>query len=557
MGTYVDPGNGGYSSIRSSPYFVDKSGLLQITNQKIGGDKRFFCVCRPRRFGKTLAAEMLTSYYSCGCESASLFDGLAVSETPEYHTHLNQHHVIRFSMLSMDVLLQERQKKQRRSQRSKGPDWLSMSVSDYLDFVISRELQEAFPQCFDPEGSMMEILNDIYRNHEDHPQFIIVIDEWDHIFRKYADRTDLQEEYITFLTSLFKSDLTCDCIPLAYMTGIYPIKKYGLQSTLNVFEEFTMVDPLSLEEYTGFTENEVANLCSRNGLSLEDMKIWYDGYRFGGNFSVYCPASVASAVEYGKLRSFWPHTESYDDVRNYINMDIIGLRPAIAQLLRGEPLTCATDQFSNDIGQPKTRDELLTMLIHLGYLTCVETVDNRSKVAIPNQEIRYQFEQNTKDEQWLRIFGILDSSAALLRNTWAGKADRVAAAMERVHFELTATQNYNSEEALRCVVLTAYQAANAFYEFHVEPSMGFGRADIFFEPLLLPGTAPAIPILVELKWNQSAESAIEQIKDRQYVRPLSRWPDVLLVGINYDPGSREHTCIIEHYHPGGPDADGQ
>lgn len=228
MGNYLDPNNAGYAQLRYGSVFVDKTGLLRFTNERLARVKRFLCVSRPRGFGKTLDAEMITSYYSCACDSSSLFAGLNISTSPDYLQHLNKYHVVRFSMLSLDAMLQDHQTRQKLSQHWTGTDWLPMDLIDYINLMLDEELQEAFPQCLNMDFSIVEKLNYINQTYRDHPQFIIIIDEWDHVFRKYPDQTKLQEKYVSFLTTMFKNSISYDCILLAYLTGIYPIKKYGL-----------------------------------------------------------------------------------------------------------------------------------------------------------------------------------------------------------------------------------------------------------------------------------------------------------------------------------------
>ena len=346
--------------------------------------------------------------------------------------------------------------------------------------------------------------------------------------------------------------LTGRCILLAYLTGIYPIQRFGRQSDLGHFDEFTMVYPLRLAEYTGFTEAAVAGLCRSSGLSEAMVKEWYEGYRINGThgtLSVYCPASVLSAVRHKTFKNYWSHTESYSDLSTYIDLDLSGLRQAVALLLCDDPVSCNVSRFSNDVGEPKSRDELLTMLVHLGYLTCRKVEDDVADLAIPNKEIRMQFENNMKNDRWGPIVQDIAHSASLLKATWSGDESEVARSVDRVHYDLTSSLDYNVEESLRCVIMVAYQAAKQYYKIEKEQSAGHGRADLIFVPKVLPDAAPATPMVIELKWNKSADSAIQQIKDKKYPRTFENYPDVLLVGINYDVDSREHTCIIEHYDP--------
>lgn len=385
MGRFLNPGKEAFEAVRYSEYFVDKTGLLSRTNAALDRDRRLFCVSRPQGFGKTTAAEMLTAYYCQGEDSSSLFDGLTISSAPDYKEHLNQHHVIHISMLSMDSLLHEDQSDQENDHPEGAPDYKSMNLVDYTNYILREELKAAFPGCSTWDKCLIRILFDIHSNAEGHPKFIFIIDEWDHIFRKYPKDKVLQDRYITFLTSLFKNKLTARCVLLAYLTGIYPIKKYGLQSALNNFREFTMVYPLRLAEYTGFTHADVATLCRNSGLSEAKVKEWYDGYHMNEALSVYCPESVVSAVQDKTFKNYWSHTENYSDLSTYIDLDLSGLRQAVALLLCDDPVSCNISKFSNDIGEPKSRDELLTMLVHLGYLTCRKIEDDVADLAIPNK----------------------------------------------------------------------------------------------------------------------------------------------------------------------------
>ena len=549
MGHFLNPGRCNFEAVRCSKYFVDKTGLLSITNAALGRDRRLFCVSRPRGFGKTTDAEMLTAYYCQGEDSSSLFDGLIISSAPDYKEHLNQHHVIHISMRTMDSLLHEAQSNQKMEHPKGTPNFLSMNLVDYTNYTLREELKAAFPGCSTWDKCLIRVLFDIHSSAEGHSKFIFIIDEWDHIYRAYPKDIALQDRYVSFLTSLFNSMLTGRCILLAYLTGIYPIQGYMRQSDLGHFDAFTMIYPFEMAEYTGFTEADVAGLCRNSSLSEAKVKAWYDGYHMNEALSVYCPASVICAVQNGTCKNDWSHTESYSDLSTYIDLDLSGLRQAVALLLCDDPVSCNVSRFSNDVGEPKSKDELLTMLVHLGYLTCRKVEDDVADLAIPNKEIRMQFENNMNSDRWGPIVQDITHSASLLKATWSGDENEVARSVDRVHYDLTSSLDYNAEESLRCVIMVAYQAAKQYYKIEKEQPAGHGRADLIFVPKILPDAEPATPMVIELKWNKTADSAFQQIKDKKYPRIFEDYPDVILVGIHYDADSREHACIIEHYDP--------
>ncbi len=367
MGIYLNPGNRGFwQSIRSEIY-VDKTGLIAKTNQYLNTEQQYICVSRPRRFGKSMALKMLAAYYSRGCDSADLFKGFRIEKEATFREYLNRYDVIFLNM--QQFLIRAREE----------------DVSEYLERVVLAELRESYGDLISERTTgLAEALERIYVNTD--KQFIFLIDEWDCVMRERQESEDLQKQYLDFLRNLLKDQ---PYVALAYITGILPVKKYGVHSALNMFTEYSMTDQFDFEEYTGFTEGEVEALCERYGMDFTEMGSWYDGYRFTRFRHIYNPKSVVEAVRRGKCANYWTSTETYDALKTYIDMDHDGLKADIVQMLGGERVKVNTLSFQNDMRSFRIKDDVLTLLIHIGYLG----YDAETKEAfIPNKEIIGEFE---------------------------------------------------------------------------------------------------------------------------------------------------------------------
>lgn len=369
--------------------------------------------------------------------------------------------------------------------------------------------------------------------------FVVIIDEWDCIFREYKMEQDAQEIYLDFLRDLLKDK---GYIYLAYMTGILPIKKYGTHSALNMFDEFSMINPGPLASYVGFIEDEVSGLCEKYGMDMGEVKSWYDGYSFGKDLSVYSPRSVVSCMRFRKIGNYWNQTETFEALKVYIDMNFDGLKDDILSMIAGENILVRTESFVNDMMTFRTKDDVLTLLIHLGYLG----YDYENKcVFIPNNEVRGEYVNAVSMSDWGEISSALKNSADTLNAIWKGRASQVAEGIRQAHFETSHIQ-YHDENGLSYTISLALYAARNFYTVHRELAGGKGFADLVFLPKKQFLDKPAL--VVELKWNQSAEGAIEQIRKKEYCQSLNEYHgNLLMVGVNYDKKTREHTCVIEEF----------
>ena len=517
MGIYLNPENVDFQEVLNSKIYVDKSELIQYTNSVLRTTQKYICVSRPRRFGKSMAANMLTAYYSRGCDSRKLFQGLKIATHPDFEKHLNQYNVIHLNM--RDYLTESENMKQ----------LIQFVEDDLLD-----ELQQEFSDLRMPRRkTLVKVLEQAFAQYK--IPFVFIIDEWDCIFRVHKSDAASQKDYLDFLRNLLKDK---SYIALAYMTGILPIKKYGEHSAINVFYEYSMTDASPIEEFTGFTEQEVRQLCEQYNMPFSETKKWYDGYCVDG-VSIYNPKSVVEAMLRGKFSNYWTQTETYEALKIYIQSNEFGVQDVILKLLAGEKEKIDTTTFSNDMVTFATKDDVLTLLVHLGYLTYnAET----KEIWIPNDEVMEQFISTVKVMGWGSVVTALETSEKLLQATLSGDEQTVAELIEQAHQANASILKYNDENALSCVISLAYYSAQKNYTLHREMPAGKGFADIVFEPnrnCNLPA------LIVELKWGHSAEEAIEQIKRKDYLDCLQNYHgEVLLVGVNYDK-EKHHTCKIE------------
>ena len=518
MGIYLNPGNDlFYSTVTYSEIYVDKTMLISFTNKCLFGENKEICVSRPRRFGKSMAENMLTAYYSKGCDSRELFSKFQIAQTPDFEKHLNRYNVIHVDM-------------QKFLSRTK-------NVHEMLDFLqkrVLKEMKQTFSGIEPEETSLITALEDLYGQCEE--KFIFIIDEWDSIFRVHRDNAAAQKEYLDFLRDLLKGQ---PYVVLAYMTGILPIKKYGQHSALNMFDEYSMTNQYALAEFTGFTEREVRQLCERYHMSFEQTKDWYDGYNVNG-VSIYNPRSVTSAMMNGIFDSYWTQTETYEALKMYIVRNENGLRDKIVRMIAGEHISINTKTFQNDMCTFETADDILTLLVHLGYLT----YDFDTKTAwIPNKEVRQEFLNSIQGQEFQTVNNAIHRSDKLLQLTLAQNAEKVAEMLQEVHSDNCSVIQYNDENSLACVLSLAYYSAQDSYAIYRELQGGEGFADLVF----VPRTGNHNPaMIVELKWNQTTGSALEQIKGRNYIRCLKDYHGkVLFVGVNYDKKSKKHTCQFE------------
>lgn len=526
MGRFLNPDYSAFETALNSEIYIDKTGLLAYTNKVINTKQAFICNSRPRRFGKSVTADMLTAYYSKGCDSADIFADYEISHAGDFRQHLNKYDVIH-----LDI------------QWCLAPAKGAAGVVSYIEKSVIAELKEKYPDIISEETvSLPEAMSEIYTVTGN--KFIVIIDEWDILIRDEANNRDEQENYINFLCGMFKGTEPTRFISLAHLTGILPIKKMKTQSALNNFDEFTMLDAGALASYIGFTELEVEKLCDKYHKDFAEVKRWYDGYVLE-NQQVYNPKAVVSVMLRGNFQSYWSQTGTYEVVVPLINMDFDGLKQAIIEMISGSTVEVDTGTFQNDTVSFSSRDDVITYLIHLGYLA----YDQRKQCAfIPNEEIRQELLAATKKTKWNELQEFEYQSEQLLEATLDREETLVADYIEQIHMEYASAIQYHNENSLSSVLTIAYLSAMKYYFKPIrELPTGRGFSDFVFIPKEeYRVDYPAL--VVELKWNKSAHTALQQIKDKKYPESLLQYTgNILLVGINYDKKSKAHECVIEEY----------
>jgi hypothetical protein len=557
-GRIVNPGNDGFAGILSDRY-VDKTGLIREFDSTLGTPRKLVLSTRPRRFGKSYTVDMLAAFYSCGCDSRGLFEGLEVAGHEGWDEHLNKYNVVCLDMV--EVIDAAKVSAASRILRDSNDlvAWTSLIVPKVTEWIMEG-LREVVPDAgySTPEGGnvLTYAILDVVR--ATGRKFVFVIDEWDAPWRLAEDDAVAQEAYADLLRALFKGrTFTPVAVAGAYMTGILPLKKHPHQSALSDFREFTMLRPGVLAPYIGFTEDEVAGLCDEAELDPSEVRRFYDGYtlryvgrgpdgrRRGIVVETYCPYSVMQAYQNGKVKSYWPSSSTHEALVSYIELDICGLQARLAAALGGADVPVDIITYQNDMVTLRSADDVLTLLAHLGYLAYDRRSGGTGTVRVPNEEVRRELSAAFSGSCHPLMRQMMTDSIALLDDVAARRAERIAEGIAVVHDRDCAPRHYNDEQALRAVVKSALVAGVDEYVRIEEMSGGHGIADIVY----IPKPSSAIPALVvELKWDKPVESAIAQIKDRGYCKPLEGiGVPVLLIGVTYDADTKEHTCVIEEW----------
>ena len=522
MGFYINAGNENVKRALNSQIFVDKSLFLKKLCSLLNTNQSYICVSRPRRFGKTMVRDLMVAYFSKGCDLREIFSNLKISDEPCFEENLNK-----FNVLSIDMGFfynNVRDKKE---------------VLDKLEEKLREDFSEELPDIeFSEKDSVADLIMKVYKR--TNTQFIVIIDEYDTLIRERVNES-LLSEYRSFLNSLFKNNELSPAIALAYLTGILPIQRDRVESKLNNFDEYTVLDPVMTAEYFGFTKEETEALCNEYGMSFEECENWYDGYKIG-DFDIYNPNSVVKAMIRREYGNYWAKTGSYEAISNYIKLDYDGTKTAVAEMLSGREVPVNVVDFQNRLDEIKTKDHVLTYLIHLGYLNYNKKT---GLCRIPNNEIKQEWVFALQEaDNFSKIAEMIKDSEELLELTLEGVAEEVAAALDKAHEEVSSIKNYNRESSLQAAIILAYYTAKTKYTIIQELPAGRSFADIGF----IPKNPKDPAMIIELKCNHDADTAIKQIKNKNYPAAFENYLDnLLLVGVNYDKTTKIHECVIEKY----------
>lgn len=551
MGDIINPVEGNsfveLVEAKDAGIFVDKTDFIGKTNQRLNTDGKLLSLTRPRRFGKTVTADMLLAYYSRKFDGQKIFDRLKISKDKSFADHLNKYDVIYIDMNSIRddyIAYTEDDELQ-----VKGVT----TIVDYLQYSVIEELKENknFAKLLTESRkvgrkNLSSALKEICNHTKE--KFIFIMDEWDLIYRDYRNDTRLQESFIDFLRGLFKGKKGQSCFALAYLTGILPIKKYNSQSALNGFDEYNMVEPGCYAPYFGFTEEDVVDVLnsSNTRVTHHDLKEWYEGYKIRG-VDIYNPNSVSKAVSRNECISYWSKTSSNEEVVRLINMNFDDIKKDVMNLIEGARVQFDFTDFQNDMVSIEDKDDVFSLLVCLGYLGCSDIPgDEDLKLAyVPNKEIRRALMGIVRKQEWYERMETIARSENLLKAILALDGATAAALIQAVHNSpAVALLDYNDEESLAyCVMTGLLWSTLGKYISRREEQAGKGRADLVYEPAI-KGTAPLI--LIEFKYDGSAEEAIAQIKTKEYFKRYARqYPGMIIAGINYSTRTKDHQCLIE------------
>ncbi len=522
-----------YKNESKKPYFVDKSHMLEELFSLVSEGNNHICLTRPRRFGKTIMANMIASFFSKACDSKTLFDQLAVAEAEEYESYRNKYDVVHISFNDVP-----------------------RSCSSYGQYIkriedrLGRDLAKEFPDVeFDPGDALWDMFMTLYMEHPE-IQFIFVLDEWDFIFHQDFVKDADKKAYLVFLRSLLKDR---PYVRLAYMTGILPISKYSSGSELNMFVEYTMAKSRMFSEYFGFSDSEVDMLYERycKGkaspflVSREALKRWYDGYATPSGIRLYNPRSVVLALSNNSLDNYWTSSGPYDEIFYYIRNNVDSVRDDLALMISGQCVPARIQEYAATSQSLRTKEEILSAMVVYGFLSY-----ENGTVSIPNKELMDKFSDMLKKEASLGyVYQLARASEKMLWATLAGDTKTMEQILELAHDTETPILSYNHETELSAVVNLVYLSARDSYRVEREEKAGKGFVDFIFYP---ETPAAADGIILELKVDHSPEEAIRQIKEKNYLvrffgkkKSDGRPQRILLVGIGYDKATKKHHCMVE------------
>ena len=524
MGIYLNPNNVNFSRDLASEIYIDKSMLLSVLNKMINTNRNLLCVSRPRRFGKSMAENMMAAYYSKGADSRSLFAELKFGKDSSFEKYLNKCNVI---MIDMNGMFNNKES--------------GYSTVKFFTKAIAAELRDAFPMVeIRDTQTLPDMIGAVYQATGE--QFIIIIDEYDVLVREKVSRDEFAE-YLQFLNGMFKNANLLPAIMLAYMTGILPIVRDKIQSKLNNFKEYTMLGAGSLTEFVGFTEDETRSLCERYNMDFAECRRWFNGYHLK-DMDIYNPNAVVTAMLDGEYGNYWAKTGSYEALKDYILMNFDGIKDDVVAMLGGKRVKVEVMSYLNTMTDFAGKDDVFTYLIHLGYLA----YDSVTKSCyIPNYEIRCEWVIAIKESpDYAYIMKMINASEELLEATLECDESAVAAALDNAHSVVMNNLSYNKEACFQSAIVLSYFYARSKYTIVTELPTGKGYADVAFIPFV-----PNVPaIIIELKntAKATAETALDQIKSKQYFVGLEHYSgDILLVGVSYDPENKEHQCRIEKF----------
>ncbi|MCI9176383.1 MAG: AAA family ATPase [Lachnospiraceae bacterium] len=520
-----------YRLVKRDTYFVDKTSLIEELFPFLEVEKRFICITRPRRFGKSVMANMIGAFFGKAADAGALFGSLKIASSKDYKNHLNQHCVVSvdFSRMPQDcgsyaAYIGRISDGIKRDLEEEYPD---------IDFGFGRDLWDMFQTVFDKTGQ----------------NFIFVMDEWDAIFHKDFISEKDRRNYLEFLRNLLKGQAY---VELAYMTGILPIAKYSGGSELNMFAEYDMATRVKFSEYFGFLDREVDRLYEiyasntiNPRITRDDLAVWYDGYHTAAGDRMYNPRSVVCALTDNQISNYWTGSGPYDEIFYYIRNNIEDVRDDLALMVSGECISIKFQGYAATGMELYTKDQIYSAMVVYGLLTYED-----GAVSVPNRELMDKFDELLLTNHNLGyIYSLAKESEKMLKATLAGDTKTMCGILKFAHDTESPIFSYNSEIELSAVVNLVYLAARDKYRVEREDKAGEGYVDFIFYPERKGMDA----LILELKIDSTPKEAVCQIKNKKYAlrfagkmgEPPKYTGRILAVGISYDKKTKEHSCKVE------------
>lgn len=521
-----------YEEIAGSKYFIDKTEFISRVAERIGTSAKYLCLTRPRRFGKTVMANMLGAFFTKAGDSRRIFASLKISGNTQVMRQMNQYNVIYidFSRVGGD----------------------SSSYTGYIEnitAILKNDLHKAYPQVdYRVGGNVSEDLERITAATGE--RFIFIFDEWDAIFHTSFITEEDRKSYLLFLKDLLKDRAY---VYLAYMTGVLPISKYTSGSELNTFAEYNMATMVMYSDVFGFTDSEVDALFAkylqntdRPQVTREGLRVWYDGYHTAAGELMYNPRSVVLALQNNQLYNYWTSSGPYDEIFYYIKNNVQAVREDLALMTAGERISVRIQEYAAMLLELNTKQQIFSAMVVYGLLT----YDN-GQVFIPNKELMDKFNELLLTKASLGyVHQLALKSELMLQATLHGDTETMSSILAFAHNTETPLLTYNNETELSAIVNLVYLAARDRYYVQREDRAGLGYVDFIFYPYNQHDDC----LILELKVDHTPEEAIAQIKEKQYALKFAgslgdahkRYDGrILAVGIGYNKKDKQHRCKVE------------
>ena len=506
-----------FTKTTQKKYFVDKSRLISKINELVGSDAQYICITRPRRFGKTVNAMMLASYYSKNADFKELFDKLEISHDESYLEHLNKHNVVYMTFSEMPK-----------------PNCTYEEFIKRYEKLLLGYLQSIYEKLeMIPDLTLADMFSFVFNKTRE--GFIFIFDEWDYIFNNKLFSESDRENFLQFLKDLLKDK---PYVELAYMTGVLPIAKYSSGSALNMFTEFNMMNDYQFDDCFGFTQNEVEMLCAKqNRLELSELKEWYNGYHTCNNLQIYNPRSVSLALSYGVCQSYWTNTGPMDEILYYLKNDIDAVRNDVVKMITGIPLEIKLRGYGAEQIELNNRNQILSAMTIYGFLSYCD-----EELRIPNKELRMKFDEALEDKSMGAVSELVMKSNEMLKATIRKDTETMERLIQEAHDINIPVIKYNDENSLACVITLVYLNARSQYKIVREMPAGVGFADFIF----YPNNKSKPAFIIELKKDATPDEALQQIREKRYAKALDGYSGKkLAVGISYDSKLKTHKVKIE------------